>query len=192
MKTLKTTSWRAMLGVSLSSPVSLSEGGRHTNCSVSSIMPPPRPEIRDARPVFSCNQGKSRLIKPNDEIFKHHLPSANGAAPYQPRATPGFATHMTPALKGRPNPLIKAKNPTIVHNQGSSRQTMKFSNGEVGRVTPCAPSRRTQTLSLAGGGVQRTARPASHSPFASLRLRVFALNPRYQVTINPQSRQKPL
>ena len=47
-------------------------------------------------------------------------------------------------------PSIKAKTPAIVPHQGISRQTMKFLNGEVGRVTPCAPSWRTQALSLAG------------------------------------------
>ena len=128
----------------------------------------PKSETRDPFSlVIKANQGSSnQTMKYSNTIYR-----APTARPHtSPGQRPGFATHMTPALKGRPNPLIKAKKPTIVHNQGSSRQTMKFSNGEVGRVTPCAPSRRTQTLSLAGGGVQRTARPASHSPFATLRL----------------------
>ena len=100
---------------------------------------------------------------------------------------------MTPALKGRPNPLIQAKNPAIKAYQGSSRQTMKFSNGEVGRVTPCAPSWRTQTLSLADTaqnnqqvpvGRRRRAEdcpPYLSFPLCSLRLCVFALKTRHQV-----------
>ena len=44
---------------------------------------------------------------------------------------------------------IKAKTPLIVHHQGISRQTLKFLNAVVGRVTPCAPSGPTKTPPLA-------------------------------------------
>ncbi len=53
-----------------------------------------------------------------------------------------------PAIKP-PQGSIKAKTPLIVHHQGISRQTLKFLNAVVGRVTPCAPSGPTKTPPLA-------------------------------------------
>ena len=43
---------------------------------------------------------------------------------------------------------IKAKTPLIVHHQGISRQTLKFLNAVVGRVTPCAPSWPTKPTTI--------------------------------------------
>jgi len=71
---------------------------------------------------------------------------------------------------------------------------MKFSNGELGRVTPCAPSWRTQTLSLADTAqnnqqvpVGRRRRAADYPPCQPFPLCVFA-TPRLCVK-NQLSRQ---
>ena len=83
----------------------------------------PRRQSRQKTPAIKPHQGLSRqtMKKPNTTI-----PSANGAAPYQPKATPWVCSLGTPALKGRLIPPIKAKTPLIVPNQGSSRQTPNF------------------------------------------------------------------
>ena len=68
---------------------------------------PPSP-IKAKTPAIKPHQGLSRqpMKKPNTTI-----PSANGAAPYQPKATPWVCPLGIPALQGRPIPPIKAKNP---------------------------------------------------------------------------------
>ena len=97
---------------------------------------PPNPNSGNRHPARS-NQGrikaKTPAIVPHQGISRQPMkklnatiPSANGAAPYQPRATPWErANRLSPALKGRPIPPIKAKTPVIVHDQGKSRQTPK-------------------------------------------------------------------
>ena len=71
---------------------------------------------------------QSRLIVPNQGKRKKQTPSrAPTARPHtSPGQRPGFGPRTPPALKGRPNSPIKAKNPTIVHHQGKSRQTPFF------------------------------------------------------------------
>ena len=115
---------------------------------------PPSP-IKAKTPAIKPHQGLSRqtMKKPNTTI-----PSANGAAPYQPKATPWVSPLGTPALKGRLIPPIKAKTPAITPHQALSSQPQKF---------PC--------------------RPASIPGIPPLRLRVFALMLRHQGTIKAKT-----
>ncbi len=175
----------------------------------------PKPGIRAQIPPIKA---KNPAIVPHQGISRHPMKKHKMARPHQSGWNRRNAGTVSPSPGGEgrgeggqqnklasvrrcmglsPETRFPSQTRLIKANEASSMQTMKFSNGEVGRVTPCAPSWRTQTLSLAdtaqnkqqvpvgSGGVQRTARPASHSPFATLRLRVFALNPCYQVTIKP-------
>ena len=71
--------------------------------------------IKAKNPAIVHNQGISRqpMKKLNATIT-----SANGATSYQPRATPWErANRLSPALKGRPIPPIKAKTPAIKANR---------------------------------------------------------------------------
>ena len=71
--------------------------------------------IKAKSPVIVRNQALSRqtMKKQNPTIT-----SANGAAPYQPRATLWVRSpYMPPALQGRPTPPIKAKTPAIKANR---------------------------------------------------------------------------
>ena len=98
---------------------------------------------------------------------------------------------------------IKATTSAIVHNQGKSSQTRNFRRvhhpapfhgmfrfpspypkSEIREPRPGFPQQSNQIKPNQGI-------PPRNSPFASLRLRAFALKPRHQVTIKPQSRQKP-
>ena len=101
-----------------------------------------RPQSRQ-KPLQSClikaNQGKrpkSPFARLASDVVSLPLPSRS------PKS-------------GSRDPLIcnqgsiKAKNPVIVHNQGISTHPPKSPNAKVGRVTPCAPSRQTQTPLLA-------------------------------------------
>ena len=76
-------------------------------------------------------------------------------------------------FRGDPARPIKAKTPAIVHHQGISRHPQKNTR----------PLRR-----MVLGPSLELLRPL---PFASLRLRAFALKPRHQGMIKVQSRQKP-
>ena len=79
--------------------------------------------IKAKTPAIVPHQGKSRQPMKN---LNATITSANGAASYQPRATPWErANRLSSALKGRPIPPIKAKTPVIVPHQGKSRQTPK-------------------------------------------------------------------
>ena len=89
----------------------------HCPCTATPFTPPIKAPIKAKTPAIVHDQGKSRQTRKTNTI-----PSANGAAPYQPRATPWEqANRLSPALKGRPIPPIKAKTPVIVHDQGKSR-----------------------------------------------------------------------
>ena len=111
---------------------------------------------------------QSRLIKPHQgkrskspfgclAYFAVNLPCLPEIR--EPRPKPDFlplCDFATPRLcvnaasSSHDQASIKAKKPAIKANRASSRQTMKFLYGAVGRVTPCAPSWRTQTRTLAG------------------------------------------
>ena len=94
----------------------------------------PTRAIKAKTPVIVHDQGKSRqtMKKQNPTIT-----SANGAAPYQPRATLWVRSpYMPPALQGRPIPPIKAKTPAIKANRASSRQTPFFKPPSIWRTHP--------------------------------------------------------
>ena len=90
---------------------------------------PPRYPKSETRSRFPIHQAfikaKNPAIVPNQASSRQTMKkltttitSANGAASYQPRATPWVHTVTLPAaLKGRPIPPIKAENPC---NQGKS------------------------------------------------------------------------
>ena len=106
------------------------EGERPTNISDSATVPvhPALPS-----PGFPRNRALSR--HPMKKLTTT-ITSANGAASYQPRATPWVHTvTLPPALKGRPIAPIKAETPAIKANRASSRQT---------RNSPWHPSSRPE------------------------------------------------
>ena len=102
--------------------------------------------IKAKTPTIKANRASSRqtMKKPKPH---HNERQRRGLIPAYGNAI-GNAPHLPLSPEGASHP-IKAKTPVIVPNQASSRQPMKFLNGAVGRVTPCAPSWRIQTPTLA-------------------------------------------
>ena len=136
------------------------------------------PSARTIKPQSRQKPQQSRLIVPNQgkrQKTNITIQSANGAAPYQPRATPWVWPPHDTSPERASHPSIKAKNPAIVPHQGKS--SLIKANAKFSMIAP---------IRQPAPGF-----PPRNSPFATLRLRVSALNPRHQVTINPQSRQKP-
>ena len=146
-----------------------------------SIGPAPPPWWPSARTRQNpSNRASSRQIKPHQGKRvkrRHHHPERQrrGPIPAQSNAL-GSSPFGTTALKERATPPIKAKTFVIVHHQGKSRH----------------PPKNTQPLGAfleLGGWHWEFPRPI---PFATLRLRAFALKTRHQGMIKAQSRQKPL
>ena len=91
---------------------------------------------------------------------------------------------------------IKAKTPLIVHHQGISRQTLKFLNAVVGRVTPCAPSWPTKPTTIGnhphGKSGHSRWQAAAGTGLPALPCHPFSRDSRISRLPFPQSRQKPL
>ena len=180
------------------------------------------PDLRNPESVshFPPIKAKNPAIVPHQGISRHPMKKHKMAMPHQSGWNRRNAGTVSPSPGGEgrgeggqqnklasvrrcmglsPETRFPSQSRLIKANKASSMQTMKFSNGEVGRVRCGEPKRpRWQASSrsirdfwLAGGGGQRTALPTAHSPFATLRLRAFALKPRHQGSIKAQSRQKP-
>ncbi len=131
---------------------------------------------------------KTPVIVPHQALSRHTMkysnntpPSANGAAPYQPRATPWVCTPDVPSPEGAAHPANQAPNQgKTPSNQGSSCFIKANAKKHASPWTLGA-------WSFSGAWNLELTRP---NPFAPLRLRAFALKPRHQVTIKAQSRQK--
>ena len=128
----------------------------------------PKPGIRAQIPPIKA---KNPAIVPHQGISRHPMKKHKMAMPHQSGWNRRNAGTVSPSPGGEgrgeggqqnklasvrrcmglsPETRFPSQTRLIKANEASSMQTMKFSNGEVGRVTPCAPLWRTQTPTLAG------------------------------------------
>ena len=126
------------------------------------------PSARTIKPQSRQKPQQSRLIVPNQgkrQKTNITIQSANGAAPYQPRATPWVWPPHDTSPERAAQPSIKAKTPAIVPHQGKS--------------------------SLIKSKRQKIQIPSCHRPaiptFATPRLRAFALNFGHQASIKAKT-----
>ena len=132
---------------------------------------PPISETRNPCPNPPSIKAKNPAIVLHQGISRHPMKKHKMAMPHQSGWNRRNAGTVSPSPGGEgrgeggqqnklasvrrcmglsPETRFPSQSRLIKANEASSMQTMKFSNGEVGRVTPCAPLWRTQTPTLAG------------------------------------------
>ena len=124
--------------------------------------------IKAKNPAIKPDRALSSLIKANDEKTKHTIPSANGAASYQPKATPWVCPPRDTSPEGAFQPSNQGKKPC---NRASSRL-----------IKASAP-KHLSPWNFSGAWNLEFPRPI---PFAPLRRRALAL----KTGVKPLSRQK--
>ena len=150
------------------------------------IPAPDSASIKAKTPAIVHHQGSSRqtmkILNNRPERQRRDLIPAYGNAI-------GNAPHLPPSPVGAPHP-IKAKNPLIVHNQGSSRQYGKFPESAPPRAQqrPIPPTASPHTHRVGHRPFSRPSPICVYPRPSAVHLPV----PRSSHPIPPQSRQKPL